>query len=91
MPSRCRRGTHPRATDRGLEAFIRSNLSPQHRDQCVASRPDSRVAARTDALTLFGLMLGTLQLPRTLTDRDLSDQLLDPSVDTAMKLLVDRT
>jgi TetR/AcrR family transcriptional repressor of nem operon len=109
----------------GLEAFIRSYLSAQHRDQCadgcpsaallgeIARRPDatrqvftaelmsviddiaSRLdpahvdAARTDALTLFGLMVGTLQLARTLTDRDLSDQLLARSVDTALKLLDD--
>src|SRR5436189_1586728 len=81
----------------GLEGFIRSYLSPQHRDECaegcpsaalldeVARRPDatrqvftdelmgviddiaSRLdpthvdAARTDAITLFGLMVGTLQ------------------------------
>jgi TetR/AcrR family transcriptional repressor of nem operon len=111
---------------RGLEAFIRSYLSPQHRDQyadgCpsaalldeiarrpadtkqvytdelmgfiddIASRlgPTNAEAARTDALTLFGLMLGTLQLARALTDRDLSDQLLARGVETAMKLLNDR-
>jgi TetR/AcrR family transcriptional regulator, transcriptional repressor for nem operon len=110
----------------GLEAFICSYLSPQHRDQCaegcpsaalldeiarrpaatkqvftdelrgviddVASRLDPTHAetARTDALTLFGLMLGTLQLARALTDRDLSDQLLARGVETAIKLLNDR-
>jgi TetR/AcrR family transcriptional repressor of nem operon len=110
----------------GLEAFIRSYLSPQHRDQCadgcpsaalldeiarrpaatkqvfsdelmgviddIASRldPTDAEAAQTDALTLFGLMLGTLQLARALTDRDLSDQLLARGVETAMKLLNDR-
>jgi TetR/AcrR family transcriptional repressor of nem operon len=109
----------------GLEAFIRSYLSPQHRDQyadgCpsaalldeiarrpaatkqvyteelrgviddIASRldPTHAEAARTDALTLFGLMLGTLQLARALTDPDLSDQLLARSVETAIKLLND--
>src|SRR3954464_14626853 len=82
----------------GLEAFIRSYLSPEHRDQSadgcpsaalldeIARRPGAtkRVfadeltatmdevgarihpadadAARTDALALFGLMVGTLQL-----------------------------
>jgi AcrR family transcriptional regulator len=111
---------------RGLEAFIRSYLSPQHRDQCadgcpsaalldeivrrpaatkqvftdelmgviddIASRldPTDAEAARTDALTLFGLMLGTLQLARAITDRDLSDQLLARSLETALKLLDDR-
>ena len=116
---------HP--SDRpGLEAFIRSYLSPQHRDQradgCpsaalldeiarrpaatrqvftdelmgvvddIAARldPTDTEAARTDALTLFGLMLGTLQLARALTDRELSDQLLAGSLDAALKLLDDR-
>jgi TetR/AcrR family transcriptional repressor of nem operon len=122
-----RHGFDAQAPDRaGLEAFIRSYLSPQHRDQCadgcpsaalldeIARRPAAtrqvftdelmRViddiaarlepsdveAARTDALTLFGLMLGTVQLARALTDRDLSDQLLAHGVETALKLLDDR-
>ena len=107
----------------GLEAFVRSYLSPQHRDQCadgcpsaalldeiarrpaatrqvftdelmgeiddIASRldPTDVDAARTDALMVFGLMVGTLQLARALTDRDLSDQLLARGVETALKLL----
>ena len=109
----------------GLEAFVRSYLSPQHRDQCadgcpsaalldeiarrpaatrqvftdelmgviddIASRldPTDAAAARTDALTIFGMMIGTLQLARALTDRDLSDQLLARGVETAVKLLDD--
>ena len=109
----------------GLEAFIRSYLSPRHRDQCadgcpsaalldeivrrpaatrqvftdeltdsmddIASRldPTDVEAARPDALTLFGLMVGTLQLARALTDRDLSDQLLARGVETALKLVND--
>ena len=58
----------------------------------IASRldPTDVDAARTDALTLFGLMVGTLQLARALTDRDLSDQLLARGVETALKLLDDR-
>src|SRR3954465_13734145 len=107
----------------GLEAFIRSYLSPEHRDHCadgcpwpalldeiarrpaetrqvftdelmgviddIAGRLDPRdtQAARTDALTVFGLMVGTLQLARALTDRDLSDQLLARGVETALNLL----
>jgi TetR/AcrR family transcriptional regulator, transcriptional repressor for nem operon len=109
----------------GLEAFIRSYLSPRHRDQCADGCPSAALldeivrrppatkrvftdeltrsmddigsrldptdveAARTDALTLFGLMVGTLQLARALTDRDLSDQLLARGVETALKLLDD--
>jgi TetR/AcrR family transcriptional regulator, transcriptional repressor for nem operon len=57
----------------------------------IASRlnPTDPETARTDALTLFGLMLGTLQLARALTDRNLSDQLLARGVETALKLLND--
>jgi TetR/AcrR family transcriptional regulator, transcriptional repressor for nem operon len=115
-----------RAPDRaGLEAFIRSYLSPQHRDQCAEGCPSAALldeicrrpaatrqvfadellgiaddiaarlhpadaeAARTGALTLFGMMIGTLQLARALTDRDLSDQLLARGVETALRLLDD--
>jgi TetR/AcrR family transcriptional regulator, transcriptional repressor for nem operon len=109
----------------GLEAFVRSYLSPEHRDQfadgCpsaalldeiarrpadtrdvftdevmgviddIASRlvPANAERARADALTVFGLMVGTLQLARTLTDRELSDRLLAQGVETALKLLDD--
>jgi AcrR family transcriptional regulator len=59
-------------------------------DIAVRLDPTDVEAARTDALTLFGLMVGTLQLARTLTDRDLSDQLLAQGVDTALKLLDNR-
>src|SRR3954469_15571260 len=55
----------------------------------IAARlgPADPQAIRTDALTIFGLMIGTLQLARALTDRDLSDQLLAQGVKTALKLL----
>jgi AcrR family transcriptional regulator len=115
-----------RPSDRaGLEAFVRSYLSPQHRDEIadgcpsaalldeivrrpsetrdvftgevmgemddIASRldPTDAEGARADALAVFGLMVGTLQLARTLTDRELSDQLLVRGVDTALKMLDD--
>jgi TetR/AcrR family transcriptional repressor of nem operon len=110
----------------GLEAFVRSYLSPEHRDQfaegCpsaalldeiarrpadtrdvfteevmgviddIASRldPSDLAGARVDALTVFGLMVGTLQLARTLTDRELSDRVLARAVETALRLLDDR-
>jgi TetR/AcrR family transcriptional regulator, transcriptional repressor for nem operon len=109
----------------GLEAFIRSYLSPQHRDQCADGCPSAALleeigrrpaatrdvftdelmgviddfaarldatdvgAAKAHALTIFGLMVGTLQLARALTDRDLSDQLLARGVVTALKLVDD--
>lgn len=110
----------------GLEAFVRSYLSPEHRDQIadgcpsaalldeiarrptetrdvfteevmgviddIASRldPTDVEAGRANALTVFGLMIGTLQLARTLTDRDLSDRVLARGVETALQLLDNR-
>src|SRR3954454_18612875 len=68
----------------GLEAFICSYLSPEHRDQ----RPDGcPSAALVDEIVR--VMLGTLQLARALTDRELSDQLLARGAETAQKLLDD--
>ena len=57
----------------------------------IAARldPTDIAGARTDALTVFGLMVGTLQLARTLTDGHLSDQLLARGQETALKLLDD--
>ncbi len=62
-----------------------------HEIDDIASRlgPTDIEAARTDALTVFGQMVGTLQLARALTDRDLSDRLLDQGVATALKMLDD--
>jgi len=58
----------------------------------IAARLDrtDAEAARTDALTILGFMIGTLQLARALADRDLSDQLLTRSREAALKLLEDR-
>ena len=53
----------------------------------IASRMTGAEAARTDALAIFGLMIGTLQLARALTDRELSDQLLGEGVEAALRLL----
>jgi TetR/AcrR family transcriptional regulator, transcriptional repressor for nem operon len=122
-----RQGFHDQPSDRaGLESFVRSYLSPEHRDQfadgCpsaalldeiarrppatrgvftdevmgivddIASRldPTDVEAGRADALTIFGLMVGTLQLARALTDRDLSDRVLVSGVETALRLLDER-
>jgi len=51
--------------------------------------PNDIEAARTNALTVFGLMVGTLQLARALTDRDLSDRLLSQGVATTLKIVDD--
>ncbi len=55
----------------------------------IAARmaPTNAEAAQTDALTLVGMLIGTLQLARALSDRDVSDQLLERGVETALRLL----
>ena len=55
----------------------------------IAARlePTDAEAARTDALAIFAMMIGTVQLARALTDRELSDQLLARGVAIALKLL----
>jgi TetR/AcrR family transcriptional regulator, transcriptional repressor for nem operon len=55
----------------------------------IAARLDrtDAEAARTDALVLLGSLIGTLQIARALTDRDLSDKLLARGAETALALL----
>src|SRR5689334_3161090 len=55
----------------------------------IAARldPTDPDGARPNALALFGMMIGTLQLARALPDRNESDQLLAQGVKTALKLL----
>jgi|SRR5438034_3833679 len=57
----------------------------------IATRLDATdaAAARINALTVLGLMIGALQLARAMTDRDLSDQLLAHGTESALKLLDD--
>ncbi|MER5575619.1 TetR/AcrR family transcriptional regulator [Streptomyces massasporeus] len=55
----------------------------------IAARmaPEDPSSARVKALALLGLMAGTLQLSRALTDNRLSDELLDQGVNNALALL----
>jgi TetR/AcrR family transcriptional regulator, transcriptional repressor for nem operon len=49
--------------------------------------PDDPLSARAKAISLLGLMVGTLQLCRALTDRQLSDDLLEQGLRNALTLL----
>ena len=49
--------------------------------------PDDPLSARVKALSLLGLMAGTLQLARALTDRQLSDELLEQGLRNALALV----
>ena len=55
----------------------------------IAARVDPKdpAGARVATLSAFALMIGTLQVARTVTDRALSDQLLDQGVRNALALL----
>ncbi|KUN63319.1 TetR family transcriptional regulator [Streptomyces canus] len=55
----------------------------------IAARmaPEAPASARVMALSLLGLMAGTLQLSRALTDSRLANELLDQGVDNALALL----
>lgn len=49
--------------------------------------PEDPPSARVRALSLLGMMAGTLQLSRALTDRQLSDDLLEQGVRNALALV----
>jgi len=49
--------------------------------------PDDPPSARVKALSLLGLMAGTLQLSRALADRQLSDDLLEQGLRNALSLV----
>ena len=49
--------------------------------------PEDPPSARVKALSLLGLMAGTLQLARALTDRQLSDDLLEQGLRNALALI----
>jgi AcrR family transcriptional regulator len=55
----------------------------------IAARmaPEAPASARVMALSLLGLMAGTLQLSRAMTDSRLANELLDQGVDNALALL----
>ncbi len=55
----------------------------------IASRlaPDDRQRARATTLSLFALLIGTLQISRALADRQLADEVLERGIENALALL----
>jgi hypothetical protein len=49
--------------------------------------PDDPLSKRVQTLTVFALMVGTLQLSRALADRQLADDVLDQGIHNALALL----
>jgi TetR/AcrR family transcriptional repressor of nem operon len=59
----------------------------------IAARVDPRdpLGARLTTLSAFALMIGTLQVARTVTNRNLSDQVLAEGITNALALLTPRS
>jgi TetR/AcrR family transcriptional regulator, transcriptional repressor for nem operon len=55
----------------------------------IAARlaPDDPQSVRVKTLSVFALMVGTLQLSRALADRELADEVLEQSIQNALALL----
>ena len=55
----------------------------------IAARlaPDNPPSARAQTLSVFAMMVGTLQLSRALADPKLADEVLDQGVHNALALL----
>ena len=55
----------------------------------IAARlaPDDPQSARANTLSVFAMMVGTLQLSRALADRQLADEILEQGIQNALTLL----
>ena len=75
---RCTQATKRAYTD-GLLAMVD--------DIAARLAPYDPPSARTKTLSVFALMVGTLQLSRALADRQLADEVLDQGMHNALALL----
>ena len=75
---RCTQATKRAYTD-GLLAMVD--------DIAARLAPQDPPSARTKTLSVFALMVGTLQLSRALADRQLADQVLEQGIHNALALL----
>jgi TetR/AcrR family transcriptional regulator, transcriptional repressor for nem operon len=75
---RCTQATKRAYTD-GLLAMVD--------DIAARLAPHDPPSARTKTLSVFALMVGTLQLSRALADRQLADQVLEQGIHNALALL----
>ena len=56
-------------------------------DAAARVASDDPQAARVQVLGIYALMVGTLQLSRALTDRQLADAVLEQGIQSALRLL----
>jgi len=49
--------------------------------------PNATRSQRSDAIALYGMMIGTLQLARAVSDRQFSDEILESGIQAALALI----
>jgi len=75
-----------RSSDATKEAFT-DGLLISIDNMAAQLSPDDPQSARVKALTLFGMMVGTMQLSRALADRRLAAAILEQGVQNVLALL----
>lgn len=75
-----------RCTDPTKESYTGSVLAVID-DIAARLAPQDPLSARTKTLGIYALMVGTLQLARTLADRKLSDDILEQGIRNALMVL----
>lgn len=75
-----------RSSDATKQAYT-DGLLPVIDEIAARIAPDDSKSARAQVLSVFALMVGTLQLSRALTDRQLADEVLDRGLKNAQALL----
>jgi TetR/AcrR family transcriptional regulator, transcriptional repressor for nem operon len=73
---------HPKATREVFTDKV-SGLIPLMASQIDTGSPDQR---RRRAIAIYGMMVGTLQLARAVNDRELSNEILESGVSSALAL-----
>ncbi len=74
-----------RSSDATKEAFT-DGLLISIDNMAAQLSPDDPQSARVKALTVFGMMVGTMQLSRALADRRLADAILEQGVQNVLAL-----
>jgi TetR/AcrR family transcriptional regulator, transcriptional repressor for nem operon len=76
---------HPKATRDGFTGKVQAFIG------LIATqlRADSAAARRRNAIAIYGMMVGTLQLARAVNDKSLSDEILESGVSAALALVND--
>ena len=68
------------------EAFT-DGLLPYADELATRLSPEDPQSARAQVLTVFAMMIGTIQLSRALADRQLADEVLEEGIKSALSLM----